>query len=392
MVNNLQTPRDAYRNLNAERQRDEFFADLARRTNVIAEQRRKEAKASEDADASALPTSVLKFHELLEQESTSASTPMVIADMFPSVGISVVAGDSTIGKSALVLQMAACVAGGVPFLGKQTTKGKVLIIDWENGNRISGILSQVAKAAGVDDIDLRVNVEVMKSPRPDEVVKYVREHKPALVTLDALRWLMDGNESKTDLVAQRFRMLSECQTSWVLVHHLRKTSRDSVAPDLADGDTPVVRWFQEASGSLAITNQSFTRMGVVAPSKGADLLIRWVVKLKGEMGPLHVERLLEDDDPDTPLGYGVASSWQYLSDAVKRRYTEVAGQTVAFPALVTKFGKTQAWKLVKGCEGAGVVEKVSAPGGKGKPWYGFKPIPEGAVLPQPLIEAESISF
>jgi hypothetical protein len=335
------------------RDRLDQLVDQQRALALIPAPDKRQTEEEGGADESA----ALSFKELLSQESESRLTPMIIEKMFPAIGISVVAGDSTIGKSALVLMMAVCVAGGKSFLDLATVKGKVLIVDWENGDKIGAILQNVARVAGVSNEDLEANVTVLKSPSAATLLRYVRENKPAFITLDAFRWLMDGNESKTELVTRRFKDMADAGSSWVLVHHLRKQSRDSEAPSLEDPETRVALWFQEVSGSLAITNQSFTRVGVIAPKKGADLLVRWVVKLQGEFGPLHVDRVFEDDDPDKPVGYERAQGQSLMSDAVRDKYLQVAGKTLTFVELTTEFGnKTAASRLKAACESLGLVK------------------------------------
>ena len=305
------------------------------------------------------PTPALSFRELRELEKQSRQMPMLVQDMFPMRGISVAAGDSTIGKSALILQLAACVAGGKPFLGKQTQRGTVLVVDWENGDKIAGILENVAKVAGVSEADLEENITVLKSPTPEEVFEHVAKLKPALVTLDALRWLLGGREAKTEVVQERFAQMMDAGSSWLLVHHLRKQDREAKAPPLEDPDTRVVQWFQEVSGSIAITNQSFTRMGVVEPKKGGDLMLRWVVKLQGERGPLHVERVFEDDDPERPLGYQLALGERLLSESDMTRFILLAGKvdmTFQDVADVFKGNKSTASRLLRTLEQVGVCD------------------------------------
>src|SRR6516165_7123384 len=58
--------------------------------------------------------------------------PFLVKGLLPAKSVAIAAGDSTIGKSPLVLQLALAVAGGVPFLGMPTKQGRVLYFDLEN--------------------------------------------------------------------------------------------------------------------------------------------------------------------------------------------------------------------------------------------------------------------
>jgi len=57
----------------------------------------------------------------------------LVAGLLPSRSIGLLVGDSGLGKSPLVYQLGICLATGLPFLGRATRKGRVLIADFENG-------------------------------------------------------------------------------------------------------------------------------------------------------------------------------------------------------------------------------------------------------------------
>src|SRR5579862_1069009 len=59
-------------------------------------------------------------------------TQFLIEGFLPAKAIAIAGGDSTIGKSPLMLQLALCVAAGVPFFGMRTSRGRVLYFDLEN--------------------------------------------------------------------------------------------------------------------------------------------------------------------------------------------------------------------------------------------------------------------
>jgi RecA-family ATPase len=59
------------------------------------------------------------------------SIPCVIEGLLTQGGFSILAGKPKLGKSSLSRYEAVCVAKGQPFLGRDTTKGDVLLISLE---------------------------------------------------------------------------------------------------------------------------------------------------------------------------------------------------------------------------------------------------------------------
>src|SRR5262245_8496623 len=57
----------------------------------------------------------------------------LIKSFLPARSTALLVGDSGLGKSPLVYQIGICVAAGLRFLGKETTKGTVILADFENG-------------------------------------------------------------------------------------------------------------------------------------------------------------------------------------------------------------------------------------------------------------------
>src|SRR5262245_15929886 len=58
----------------------------------------------------------------------------VVEGLLPVGSVNLWAGDSGLGKSALVIQLGICVAAGKPFLGQavRLSAKKVLLVDFEN--------------------------------------------------------------------------------------------------------------------------------------------------------------------------------------------------------------------------------------------------------------------
>jgi ABC-type phosphonate transport system ATPase subunit len=61
----------------------------------------------------------------------------LVAGVIPSHSVSVLVGDSGLGKSPLAFQLAMSVVFGTPFLGIPTRPGRVVYVDYENSLRDS---------------------------------------------------------------------------------------------------------------------------------------------------------------------------------------------------------------------------------------------------------------
>jgi RecA-family ATPase len=82
------------------------------------------------------------LQELKARAAELGGTEYIIEGLFPKQSLSLIVGDSGLGKSALLYQAALSVAFGGPFLDKKVRQGRVLVMDGENG------IGQVAVMVG----------------------------------------------------------------------------------------------------------------------------------------------------------------------------------------------------------------------------------------------------
>src|SRR3954470_7873903 len=73
--------------------------------------------------------------------STVARTPYIVDGLLPEQSVTIAVGDSGIGKSPFFFQLGMCVAAGLPFLGRGTSAGRVLYLDFENGLQDANVLT-----------------------------------------------------------------------------------------------------------------------------------------------------------------------------------------------------------------------------------------------------------
>src|SRR6516165_2798549 len=77
------------------------------------------------------PLVLLDGDDIAKEEREGRDSKMLIEGLLPARGFCPLIGDSGLGKSPLLMQAAACVATGTPFLGLPVRQGKVLVNDHE---------------------------------------------------------------------------------------------------------------------------------------------------------------------------------------------------------------------------------------------------------------------
>lgn len=301
----------------------------------------------------------LSLSDLDAQILTSKGLDEVVAGMLPARSVNILGGDSGLGKSPLLCQMAVCVAAGLPFLGHATKAAKVLIADYENDASLSGMLHAVATAVGAPASAFD-NLTILQRPEQDEVIEAVKQIGARLVIVDSLRGLNPHAEStKGGDAPKLIGALQDVDACWLLLHHLRKQPADAPRPSLDLDNEPVLSWLENMSGSRALVNQTFTRLAVDRASK-ADLVLRGFYKGRGEFGPLYIKRILGDDDE--PIGYAELTGIERLTINQLADYRKLNG-TMTFGQVSEAVGHDQkANRLIKACKAAGLVQIV----GKGK--------------------------
>lgn len=295
------------------------------------------------------------------QIAATQSLEFVIEHMFPLRSVNILGGDSGLGKSPLVAQMAVCVAAGVPFLGHAVKKGPVLIADYENDAALSPMLHNVSKAVGATgDKPL-----ILQRPSLQDIRDEVGRVGARLVIVDSLRGLDANAESaKSGRAPELIRELQDVDTAWLVIHHLRKQgASDTPRPTLEDENQGVLTWLESLSGSRALVNQTFTRMGMDSPRghRNAEIVLRWYVKGAGERPILYVDRIY--DEEGEPIGYLKLAGADLLTLNQRtdlRKVLAVQGADgLGWGDILTAVGsKSAASRLIKACLAAGCATKT----------------------------------
>jgi len=159
----------------------------------------------------------------------------LISDLIPSNQVVLIAGLPGEGKSFLTLGVAYHIAYEAPFLGRNTSKGSVLIIDSENPQKI--IIERIKKIkkgleddghTGADEIDIEhySGLKFDNKATWTEVEKVIHDIKPVLITIDHLNCFHDQDENSSrgmeNVAGGILDLINICGSSVLISHHFNK--------------------------------------------------------------------------------------------------------------------------------------------------------------------------
>jgi len=259
--------------------------------------------------------------ELAERVRKLRTSGHLVKDFLQPGSVNILVGDSGIGKSALVYQLAMAVAAGKLFLGHATRPGKVILVDYENSVWDAyRILQQQRKHLGLDRSPNTLQIWPMNEAAPEaspaqlqeqglheNVERAIYQFAPDLVIFDSLRSFnpsMEGDNAAAVAQIKQLRSITRRHgTAVLLVHHVRKHSTRGDA-SLEEG--ALLDWLMRSAGSRALINQTDTRLAISRRgSQGGDsddtLVMRGHIRTHGEVGPWYLERIW--DEANQPLAY-----------------------------------------------------------------------------------------
>ena len=175
-------------------------------------------------------------YELLTSADFVADQPPILwtVDGLISEGsTNIFFGDAGCGKTWALLDLAACVAVGAPWLGMATTAGAVLIVDEESGRRrLSRRMNEVMKGheIGAEAPIMAVSLEGFDLGNDEDVAELralIIRKNIHMVIVDALAEVMPGkqeNEVKdTAPIMRALRGIAEeTQAAIIVIHHSNK--------------------------------------------------------------------------------------------------------------------------------------------------------------------------
>ncbi len=307
-----------------------------------------------------LPLGVLWPAEVDRICAEETETQFLIEGLLPAKSIAIAAGDSTIGKSPLICQLALCVAAGVPFLGMQTQRGRVLYLDLENSLQdCKALRDALLQFLGLSETP----EEFLLVPEPrQDLENLIAEVRPRLVVIDSLRAFRPDVTEKNAIAGQWLkeirRMARKYGCAFIFIHHLRKPGEGLPGHNLAE-ECRVVNWMLEMEGPRAFVNQTDVRIAIAdGNSDPAALKVKWSRRVHGDSPLLLVERVC--DREGEPAGYRQMTGVLLLSPerraALERLPPEFSFKD-AKAALARSDDPTN--KFLAECRQLGLVKKVA---------------------------------
>ena len=304
------------------------------------------------------PLGVLSPAEVDRICAEETQAQYLIEGFLPAKSIAIAGGDSTIGKSALVCQLALCVAAGIPFLGMPTMESRVLYYDLENSlHDCKAMRDALLRFLGVNKAPDSFLL-VTESRDPEQLIAEVR---PRLVVIDSLRAFRPDVTEKNSIAGQWLKeirgLARKYDCAFVFIHHLRKPGEGSPSQDL-DEECPVANWLLQMEGPRALVNQTDVRIAVAGGDcNPVALKVKWSRRVHGDSPLGLLERIYEDGEP---AGYRQLTGAALLS----------ADRKMALDKLPTEFSFKEAKnaldrtddptnKFLAKCRQLGLVERLA---------------------------------
>jgi AAA domain len=315
-------------------------------------------------------------HPTRAQELGSAN--YLIKGILPVRLIGLLLGDSGLGKSPLMYQAGVCIAAGQAFLGRETRKGSVVIADFENGlSDMVELVGRVSRHLGLAEppnenlLLWSLNDCDQRYGQPGHtLLDMLHSVRPSLIIIDSLSSYSPEAEAKnptanTLLRDFRQRVVSDCGTFALFVHHRRKLSTKPTenAGPLATAN--LIRWFQDARGASALINGADVRLGVdisdisTVLDDDETIVLRGFGRVRGQFGPLYLGRHF--DENGDPLGYFPLAGARLLFNPEQEKAYEDLPQQFSFKQAKQAYGRQdQATSdMLRKCAELNLVQKVA---------------------------------
>jgi hypothetical protein len=309
--------------------------------------------------------------QLRARATELGGTQYIIDGLILSQSLSLVVGDSGLGKSPLIYQAAICVAAGIPFLGHEVRSGRVLYMDSENGvGQVPSLVEQLSSFLGLENPPEELllwnfndapGFGLAGNHRED----LVREVRPAWVIIDPINSVFNDIEQDATSATQHFQelrgLMSEYGCAFTGMHHVRKGPDNPKEKPAPLESTDLSSWFNRSRGSKVLINGSDARIGIdKATNPNIALAVRGFERLNGEIPPMLVARVL--DEAGQPLGYKRASGSDLLKSQAQREAYAKLPEKFRFSdakQILGKKGASSVKNFLSACEGVMLVKRVA---------------------------------
>jgi len=191
--------------------------------------RRKVTPIHPDADAllrGSEPSGIFSLDSLPSVWTFDASTEWLVEGLIPSGGLTLITGDSGVGKSTLALALAGAVAHGQRFLDHATVEKPALYVDGENP---LSVCRERLDRLGIEQTTALTVWGGWNDPSPEgpnnlSVIEWARKHR-GLIVYDSLIQFHPGSEqdaSETRRYLKHFRNLAHMGAALVVLANTGK--------------------------------------------------------------------------------------------------------------------------------------------------------------------------
>lgn len=317
-------------------------------------------------------------HGSLKQRcSELQSYEYLIADLIPKRSLSILVGDSGLGKSPLLYLAALCVAEGIPFLGKPVSRGRVLYIDFENGlGDVDELVSQLSRFLGLSQVSERLLLfnfnDAPPNWKPSDLEDMVASFRPDWIIIDPIAAYAPEIDTQNDCVTRVYQTLRRIQKNYsatvTIVHHPRKPSNQPGAPT-SNLEEDARAWLQQARGPRQLINGADIRIGIdkcrrtdsITESHGRTVEVALVLagfgRLRGNIEPMYLGRILGEDDK--PMGYEQLRGASLLFNSDRQSAFESLPEMFTFKQAKQTYGRgSQATSdFLSKCQSVGILRK-----------------------------------
>jgi AAA domain len=294
----------------------------------------------------------------------------IIEGLVPKQSISLLVGDSGLGKSPFLYQAAISVAAGVPFLGKAVRPGRVLYMDSENGiAQVWDTISRVSSFLGLSDVPdgllmWNLNDASGFGQKGNELEDLVREFRPDWVIIDPINSVFNDIEQEATVATQHLQTLRALMANYHLsftgVHHVRKSSENPKEKPKPLEKADLSDFFNRARGSKVLVNGTDVRLGIDRAERDPSsmVVIRGFERVNGEIPAMLVRRVLGEDG--RPVGYALTGGVSLLTNPGHAAAYRHLPERFRFKDAKLAYGKSDSAtaNFLKACESVGIVRKV----------------------------------
>lgn len=265
--------------------------------------------------------------ELTKLRTSETEKNFLIEGLLAEKSLAILVGDSGVGKSPFAYQIAVCVAEGIPFLGRQVRQGKVLYLDFENGQaEQEHLLTAISSYLGIAEVS--ENLMLWSSSdcadtnkggyRPKDIIL---ECNPSLVVVDTLAGMYPGVEKENSAANTTWQELRrDCKCSILALHHFKKESTNpKEARQHLEDATNLSNWMTtNVRGASSLITGTDLRLAAAVPKGYKDddeiaLVVRGYIRVKGEIHRIYLGRAFNSEDEVSGVFHYLFCSWRFAA-------------------------------------------------------------------------------